>query len=360
MIGSVGQRNALVVAVGFIAAISGCGRTRAGEPAPSQYSLQFQAQGLLDADGNPEPSVNSYPDGAAGAIHWSMCPPSASQCTPLAWTNDRTEPGPQPGPQPAGTVFKVTATWKGHRYSSSVRWRGALRVTAPPTLIGKPRFGATVTVHGARWSGGWGTETDDLGIQACRTARATDCVMLAGDYLQCFATGCGVLGGVVGTSRAPDRARVGNWYTGWYLFALAAHLSNGLNGDVGFSSASAIAPWPTNRIVVRSRPYGPVAGPPPPKIYFLPNARVRSKHVLVATLHCAVPCPTDLTVSLKHPLVNKQGVWSAHDVIKGTATIGVTDTLPSGQVSGTLPTGVVHVTVQVGNGPYVTGRSVIH
>jgi hypothetical protein len=351
VIGSCGQLKTLVVGVACIAAISGCGTTRKAAPARSVQSYaEFEAQGVLAPSGNPELSVSSYPDGAVDAIHWSMCPPGAGKCKPLAWSNRRTEPGPAPGPQPAGTVFKATATWKQRRYSSIVRWRGALHVTALPTLIGTPRFGATVKVQGARWSGGWGTAFDSLGIEACRTAHATGCVMLAGEYLQCFAAGCGLLGGLAGTSRAPDHARVGNWYSGWYLFALDAHLNNSLNGAVGYSSAAAIAPWPTNRIVVRSRPYGPVTGPPPPKVLILPRARIHGRHVQVATIHCATACRVVTSVQTKHPNRQNRIEWTTRVLVNGTNTV---------EVSGPIPAGRASVTIQVGNGPYVKDHSLI-
>ena len=174
--------------------------------------------------------------------------------------------------------------------------------------------------------------------------------MLAGEYLQCFATGCGLLGGVAGTDRAPDHARVGTWYSGWYLFALDAHLSNGLNGAVGYSSAAAIAPWPTNRIVVRSRPYGPVTGPAPPRIDFLPNAQVRGRRVLVATVRCAVPCQAVISVETKHANAQDRIEWTARERIRGTRTIGVAGTLPAGQA---------RVSIRLGDGPYVTRRTAI-
>lgn len=339
----------LPVVAGFVcvAVVSACGTTRSGTSAsPAGSPGQFQAQGYLSAAGDPETDVNAYPGNAAQASDWSMCVPGAKKCVRIASAAGITDPGPQP----AGTAFRFSATWHGRAYAASVRWRGALRVTTAPALIGMPRFGATVTARAARWSGGWGTEIDELGIEACRTARATGCVMLTGDALQCSGHGCGILGEVAGTEQAPDYARVGNWYTGWYLFALDAHLSDNVHDAVGYESPAAIPPWPRNGIIVHSRPYGPVIGPQRPKIDFLSRAQMHGGRVLVATVQCAVSCPVAVSVILRHAEADQRNQWSAHQVIKGTGAV---------RVSGPLPPGQVNVTVQVGNGPAVTGHSLI-
>jgi hypothetical protein len=183
--------------------------------------------------------------------------------------------------------------------------------------------------------------------------------MLTGVALECDPSGCGEVGSVEGTNSAPDHADVGNWYTGWYLFALDALLGSPISGLVGYSSPAAIQPWTTSGIIVRSRPYGPVTGPASPTITFLSRTHAHGAHVAVAIIHCATSCPTNLSVSLTHAVVDTQDTWTAHDVITGTRTIGVSATLPSGQASGTLPSGRVIVSVQIGNGPYVKGHSLV-
>lgn len=337
-------------------AIAACGSARrpATKPWEPSVAQQFQTAGFLDAAGNPEPAVYMY-SGDAGPIDWSMCAPGVDRCRPLEVTNGMADPGPQP----AGTVFKVRSALGSRAYTTTLRWRGALRVPRRPRLTGTMRVGATVRVSAARWAGGWGTEHEDLGIEACRTARASGCVMLAGAALDCPATGCGELGGVVGEPTAPRHARIGNWYTGWYLFALDAHLGNPTSLIVGYSSPAAIKPWPKNATIARSRPYGPIAGPSAPTVAIPPSVYRHSKQVLVATVHCAVSCPIDVSVTVKHPFPGGQAVWTAHDLITGTRTVGVSDRLPGGQPSGALPSGQVTVTVQIGNGPYVKARSFI-
>ena len=322
--------------------------TAGGTPSSGASTSPFQVEGSFDAAGNPEPSVASYPDGAASAIHWSLCaPPGTGACVPIPSTDGTA----RPGPQPAGTVFKVTATYKGQTYSSSETWRGRVRAVTSPVLHGRARFGATVAGSAARWTGGWGTEHDQLGIEACRTSHGTGCVMLSGEELQCGRGGaCGSIGGVVGPLNQPNRARVGNWYTGWYLFALDAHLANTISGAVGYSSPASIPPWPTNATVIRSKPYGPVAGPSAPHVKFLPDAQVSGNHVVVASVRCAVSCQVWITVSLtrKHFTSGERAAWSANKVIKGSATIGVWGSIPRGRVA---------VTINVGSGPYLQGHS---
>ena len=310
----------------------------------------FQAQGFFDVDGNPVPGVDSYPDGAAGLIHWSLCPtPGTGECNPIP----STEGAADPGPQPAGTVFKVTATYQGTTYSSSITWRGRVHAAAAPLLRGRPHFDSVVTGGAAAWAGGWGTEIEQLGIEACKTPAGTRCVMLSGNELECHRKGsCGSLGGVIGPLDRPNRARVGNWYTGWYLFALDAHLASGISGAVGWGSPAAIPPWPINDIVARSRPFGPVTGPPAPRVRFLAHAQVRGNHAAVASVRCAVSCHAWITVSLtgRHLKSGQRVAWTANKVIHGEAPIGVWGTIPRGRVA---------VTVRVGDGPYVQGHSVL-
>ena len=325
--------------------------THGGRVSSGSATTPFEVGGSFDASGNPEPTVDSYPDGAASAIHWSLCaPPGTGACDPISSTDGIAHPGPQP----AGTVFKVTATYGGQRYSSSETWRGAVRAVTRPVLRGRAHFGATVAGSAANWTGGWGAENDQLGIEACRTTRATSCVMLSGEELQCRRGGaCGSLGGVLGPLKRPNRARVGNWYTGWYLFALDAHLANTTSGLVGYASPAAIPPWPTNATVIRSKAYGPVTGPPAPHVRFLPHALVHGNHVSVATVRCAVTCHVWITVSLtrKHLSSSDRRVaWSANKEINGSAMLGVWGSIPPGRVT---------VTINVADGPYLHGHSLL-
>jgi hypothetical protein len=342
MLVAAGVATAAVAAV----ALAATGRSTVHSVASS---APFQAQGLLDASGNPEPSVDSYPDGAGGVMHWSMCTPVAmGVCTPIPSKNGTADPGPQP----AGTVFKLTAIYQGRTYARSLAWSGAIAVAALPTLSGRARYGAVVTGGAALWTGGWGTEVDQLGIEACRSVRGTNCVMLSGEELQCSPEGCGSLGGVTGPLRRPNRARIGSWYIGWYLFALDAHLGDNISGLVGYASPAAIPPWPTNATVIRSAPYGPVTGPAPPRVRFLPDAQVHGNEVTVASVRCAVSCHAWITVSLTGKRVASGGrvAWSANKVVTGSEMIGVRGPVPPGRVT---------VSINVGDGPYLHGHSLL-
>jgi hypothetical protein len=96
----------------------------------------------------------------------------------------------------------------------------------------------------ARWRGGWGTEFDQLGVEACRTDSARRCVMVSGGQLGC-----------------PDHSRavLGSSIKGWYVFALDARSpADQACAGVGYSSESAIPVWPIGQTVVRSPPRGPV------------------------------------------------------------------------------------------------------
>lgn len=314
----------------------------------------FVAQGSLDAAGNPQVAMMSLPDGTPqAAIRWVRCLPGAHRCDPVATPDGVGDPGPQP----AGTVFRASAHWHGERFSTSLRWLGAVRSASPPSLAGPMRVGARVTVGAAQWTGGWvkgmwTTRQDNLGIEACRTAHATGCVMLTGVAVECYhvdsRSGCGSLGSLAGTISAADFAQIGNWYTGWYLFGLDARL-NGTSGALGFQSEAAIHPWPTNRIVIRSRPYGPITGPPRPSVTILPRARTDGTHAFVAIVRCATRCPVSVSVTLRHPAPTAtRTMWTAEQSVVGTNQVGVPAKLPQGGLT---------VRVEVGNGPYVNGRS---
>jgi hypothetical protein len=177
-------------------------------------------------------------------------------------------------------------------------------------------------------------------------------VTLSGEELQCVAHGCGSLGGVTGPIMRPNRARIGSSYTGWYLFALDAHLGNTYSGLVGYPSPAAIPPWPTNATVIRSGPYGPVTGPPVPRVRFLAHAQVHGDEATVAAVRCAVRCHVWVTVSLtaKRIASGRRVAWSASKVFTGTATMAV---------RGRIPRGPVAVTINVGDGPYLHGRSLV-
>jgi hypothetical protein len=174
--------------------------------------------------------------------------------------------------------------------------------------------------------------------------------MLSGAQLQCSPSGCGSLGGV--PFIRPNRSRIGNWYTGWYLFALDAHRGNDLSEIVGYSSPAAISPWPTNATVARSKAYGPVTGPPAPRVRFLPDAQANGNHVVVASVRCAVSCHVWIRVSPVGTRFasSERIVWSANKVITGSAVIGVWGSIPFGRLA---------ATITVGDGPYLHGHSLL-
>jgi hypothetical protein len=251
----------------------------------------------------------------------------SGSCRPIPSTDGTAHPGPQP----AGTVFKLAATYKGKIYRSSLTWNGTVHAVTRPVLDGSARYGAVVTATPAGWAGGWATDADQIGIEACRHPDATGCVMLSGDELECSADGCGSRGGPDGPAQRPGRARVGNWYTGWYLFALDARLGNTISLLVGYPSPQAVPPWPKNATVARSDPVGPITGPPAPRIRFLSRARVHGRHVVVAAARCAVPCHVSTTVYRTKLVANQTTGWYGRQEVTGTASIDVTGKIPPGR-----------------------------
>jgi hypothetical protein len=321
------------VAAAAVAFAASGGRTAGGNASAGP----FDVWGSLDGSGNPEPTIVGFPEGTVQTMHWSLCASSAPGGCRRIPTQDGSA---HPGPEPAGTVFRFTARDGRRMYSTSLTWRGPLRTVTLPMLKGRAAFGATVRAVGARWSGGWGAEDEQLGIEACRTARATGCVMLSGEELDCSRSGaCGSNGG---DNSPDDHVRVGNPYVGWYLFALDAHVIDGINGLVGYSEQE-IPPWRTSIAVARSAPYGPVTGPPAPTVKILRRGRIRGRRVLFASLHCTVRCRAQMSV---YPLVPSLRGWGSSTNVTGTQVLGV---------AGPLPAERMQISVTVGDGPAVAG-----
>jgi hypothetical protein len=212
-------------------------------------------------------------------------------------------------------------------------------VIASPVLHGAIRAGATVTVGAGRWAGGFGIETDQLGIEACRPSSATGCVMLSGEQLSCRAVdGCGSNGGPI---HGPvNRARIGTWYSGWYLFALDARLDNTASGLVGYG---VVPPWSTWPTVVRSVPYGPASGPRSPHISFLRTAVVRGGVVLVGRVRCSSPCYVAVSVD------DRRTASDSYIKVDGSSLVGV----PRNE----LRSGRLYVGIAAGGGPTISGRT---
>jgi hypothetical protein len=332
--------------------VAGCGGsltpTSARSPKRAGAVSPFAIAPRLERDGNPIPGVGAYPDGAASAVQHAMCRPPSGACAAVPVVNGV----PLPGSQPAGTLFRVRARYHGHVYSSAARWHGALRAISRPALSGALRVGATVVARPARWTGGWSTDLNQLAIEACRTRSATHCVMLSGVWLQCARLGCGIGGGVIGDHSSDGETRVGYALSGWFLFSLDARMSPGPGGLVGFSSPAALPVWPTSPIVVRSAPYGPVAGPPGPVVQILRRPEVRGRHVVVASVGCEVRCHAWVTVSLagRHLPSSRHVAWSANRVLQGSGELGVWGAIPHRRVA---------VVINVGDGPYVRGHTEI-
>ena len=346
-----GRRSRIAAAAIIgVAAIAACGSSQDNGrvlPPPSESqasgSGQFWVIGDLQTNGNPEPSVQAGGNGGT----WLVCIPGARRCKQLATLGGVA----RTGPEPAGTIFKINGGRPGHPDWARLTWHGALHVTKPPELSGTPHVGATVRVSAAHWSGGWGSAFDELGIEACHTRRASQCAVLVGMAVGCYRSGCG-MGGGAAKYYSPDDVRVGPWYSGWYLFAFDAHLMDDASTALGYPSYGVEPPWPTNRIVVRSRPYGPVTGPPSPTVEFLSHAKLRGRTLLVAAVHCIPSCRAAILVSSKRANARYPVIWMGTERVEGTETVGVSGEPP-------LPRGRAMVSVAVGSGPYVKGHSIV-
>ena len=281
----------LVAAAGMLAAAP----TSDGH---GQQPLTIQA--VFDSRGNPSLVANS--GGAGPPPQWSICsPPPSASCVQTKRTRF---PFLNPGPEPAGTVFVATETAGGRTYRASVTWQGRVTAVTPPHVVGRPRFRAHVTATAGSWTGGWGDEFDQLGVEACRTRRGRDCVVLSG--------------GQYGCPGQPARATVGGWLPGMYLFAFDLRTPRDWAcAGVGYLYPGAIPPWPVQQIVTRSAPAGPVTGPPRPKVTILRHAFLRAGRVEVADIRCATVCRVSVNV------FDGRSSSGARLILKGSASVGV-------------------------------------
>ncbi len=228
---------ALVVVAAFEAAASVVGAAFA---APAQAAAITGVDPLLafDAAGNPEFSANTTAaDGVDNhpAASYSVCPPGGS-CTPA--------PAPQGyvdlGPEPNGTQFIATAG----PFSVTATWQGTIRALNVPGLHGTARVGDGVIGGIATWTGGWGYETDEYTIEACKTNALGGCKSITGNQL-----GCG----------GSDGAVIPLWAQREYLFSFDARRPMGeVCAGVGLVAPQDAPLWKPGATVAVSKPYGPV------------------------------------------------------------------------------------------------------
>ena len=289
-----------------------------------QRPLTIQA--VFDSRGNPLLVANF--SGAGPPPRWSICsPPPNAGCVETPQTRF---PFLSPGPEPAGTMFVATETSGGRTYRASVTWQGRVTAVSPPSVVGRPRFRAHVTAIAGHWTGGWGNEFDQLGVEACRTRRGSGCVVLSG--------------GQYGCPGQPARATVGGWLPGMYLFAFDLRLAHDeACAGVGYSYPGAVRPWPVQQIVARSAPVGPVTGPPRPTVAVLRHSFVQAGRVVVAHVHCATVCRVSVNV------FDGRSSSGARLTLKGSATVGV----PRRR----LRPGPLTVAMHVDDGPTIGGAS---
>lgn len=298
--------------------------TSGGRPPVPRDFLTIQA--VFDSQGNPSLVANF--SGAGPTPRWSICPPPpTSGCVETKATRF---PFLSPGPEPAGTAFVATATAGSRSYRATVTWQGRVTAVMPPRVVGRPTFRGHVTAIAGQWTGGWGTESDQLGVEACRTRSGEGCVVLSGGQLGC--------------AGQPARAFVGGWLPGMYLFAFDLRLARDeACAGVGYSYPGAVRPWPIQQIVSRSAPVGPVRGPPRPIVAILRHSFLRAGRVVVADAHCAAECHVSVNV------FDGRSGSGARLTFRGSATVSV----PRRR----LRPGPLTVAMHVDDGPTIGGAS---
>jgi hypothetical protein len=297
-------------------------------PRPPTYGVSIQD--VFNAAGNPLLIANFSPDGSLATPRWSIClPDSGGPCTPAATKDHALEPGPEP----AGTRFVATASYAGRTYSAAVTWQGRVQAVSAPTLGGTPREGGVVDPLPARWTGGWDGDLDQLGVEACATARGTRCRMLGGGELGC-----------------PDRTsrpRLRGWFTGWYLFALDARLSTeSVCAGTGYITNADLPLWKVGETVVRSPALARITGPPRPSVSFLRPAVLSTGTLYVAHVRCPTSCT--VLVQVESHVYGASRRFS----FRGARRLGVS--------TRKLSPGTVIVIMHVDDGPGLRARSSFH
>ena len=318
-----------VVVSGLLVATSGGaahGRVQGSRVAArTRFSVQIQA--VFNPAGDPLLVANFAPNGALARPRFSICPPARPhRCHPASSHGRELEPGPEP----AGTRIVATASYRGHTYAASVVWHGRVHPLSRPRFTGSRKMGSVVTPVAARWAGGWGSEFDQLGVEACRNAGGHHCRMLGGGELGC-----------------PDNSsspRLGGWFTGWYLFALDARMPKEvLCAGTGYSANADLPVWKPGATIARSRALGRISGPPRPTVEILPHAQLHGQTLQVVSLRCTTKCTVELDV------YDQTGGYAHRFVFTGRAKLGA----PRSD----LKPGQLTVYLHVDDSPSIRGHS---
>lgn len=282
-------------------------------------------QAIFDDSGDPVVGANFVPDGSLAKATWEICEPERAcrSAVSSGWTV-------QPGAEPAGTRFVAEARYRGKSYSSAVTWHGRVRAVTPPRLLGDRKVGSVMTPIAAEWTGGWGNESDQLGVEACRFATGRDCKMLGGGELGC-----------------PDkswRPRLGGWFAGWYLFALDARMARDeACAGTGYFANADLPVWKPGPTIARSNTIGIVTGPRRPTVKILPKVVLHGNRLAVASVDCLARCRV---------LANVFGATygsTSSETLTGHATVEV----PRRSIT----PGALRVTLHVDDSGAITGES---
>jgi hypothetical protein len=226
----------------------------------------------------------------------------------------------------------VASSSEGHRASPAKPSADPFGVSIQAVFdaAGNPVLVANFSPVAASWTGGWGSEYDQLGVEVCRTRAGRDCRMLGG--------------GEYGCPDQSSRTRLGGWFTSWYLFALDARTpKDGLCAGTGYLDNADLPLWKLGPTVVRSAALARIAGPPRPTVRIWRHAVRRGDTLLVASLHCVTRCRVVLFVS---------------DRMSGTShRLSVIGHAPIGVRARRLSHGDLIVTMNVDDGPLQKGHS---
>lgn len=248
-------------------------------------------QQLFDAHGDPSIVASPTPDGSKGTVSFRICRPGATTCDAATGPSEGVL---EPGPEPPGTVFEARVTYGATTTTArSAPWRGRVRATAGPRLQGRAAVGERVRPGAASWAGGWGSEFDDLRVQACRRPDGTQCETLSQASTQPS------FNPFLGSTAGVGAVTIDSRYLGWYVQAVDRRLARdtafALTGPSRPSAILALTPGPT---IAASRPVRIAA-----RRVALPRVALRRVAVRTAAgielghVRCAARCRVVLTVS---------------------------------------------------------------
>ena len=312
-----------LLALGVGVASSGEGH-RGGRVRPSAESLGVSIQAVFDARGRPGAGRQLQPRRVAGDGRVGDLPARRPSCHSVGPLMGSSSPDPSPLARGSWPVPSTVARPTARATGSAPCMRSVLRASSAS----------------ARWAA-WSSPWPGPGVAAGAPSPTSLALRRVGPS---GATTAGCSGAASTGARMAARARLGGWFTSWYLFAVDARMPrDDVCAGTGYFDNADLPPWRLGPTIVRSAALARIAGPPRPTVRIWHRAIQRGDTLLVASLHCATRCKVKIDVFDRLR-------WISHRLtLVGRRHVGV--------ARGALRHGALRVTIHVDDSSSITGRS---